>query len=349
MRRDMGIDHLRDRRRIRLRGLSAALVWTLVFGPAGVGSAFDWFPTDQEMQKFHRSWNPLTHGPLLISPADLQAKGRWLLWSFAYGELTSRRFGNSLAATGTGAPFHQDVIAPGAVIFYGLTDHVSLGVSAALTSWDSDRLAGNRTAGRVNATGLDDIGLIVKTRHLVQDPDGWQPSVGTYGRISLPASRWTGAHEIPGGFVPITPRPITRAGALSFTEGPIVRKNLEPFRLNAMVMYTYSAPGSESGKTSYSGDILDARVGVEYVADGKRGFGFIVDWVVQNGLPYRLDGHAITTDIKTFTLIGTAVGVEYKFTPEWVASMGALFTLAGRNNVDAIYPGFSMKYFWGGE
>jgi hypothetical protein len=61
----------------------------------------------------------------------------------------------------------------------------------------------------------------------------------------------------------------------------------------------------------------------------------------------RLDGHAITTEFKTFTLIGLAMAVEYRFTPDLLASAGILFTVAGQNNVDAIYPGVSMKYFWG--
>ncbi len=329
---------------------AAIFTWLLTGSIASPAGAWDWFPTDQEMQRFRQSWNPLTHGPLLLSPADLQAEGRWLFWSFAYGQVTDGRFGNTMTTTGSGRPFHQDVLTPGAVLFYGLTDHVTVGVSAAVVSWDSDRLsAGNRSAGRVNATGLDDIGLIVKTRHIVQDPDGWRPTVGTYGRISLPASRWTGAHEIPGGFVPITPRPITRAGALSFTEGPLLRKNFEPFRVSAMMTYTYNAPGSEGGQTVYPGDILDARLGVEYVVDETKGFGLIWDAVVQNGLPYRLDGHAINTEFKSFTLIGTAVAVEYRFSRDFLASCGILFTLAGRNNVDAIYPGFSMKYYWGKE
>jgi len=218
-----------------------------------------------------------------------------------------------------------------------------------MTSWNSDRLAGDTATGRVNATGLDDIGLILKMRHVAQDPDTWLPSIGTYGRISLPASRWTGVHEIPGGFVPITPRPITRAGSLSFTEGPLFRKNLDPIILSGMVTYTYSAPGSERGKTVYAGDILDARAGIEYVLDERLGLGIIVDGVVQQGLPYRLDGHAINSDFKTFSLIGTAVAVEYRFAPDWLASAGILFTIAGQNNVDAIYPGVSMKYSWGKE
>ena len=301
------------------------------------------------MQKFHRSWNPQTHGSMYIASADLQAQGQWGLWAFAYGKLTSHQFGSSLAATGTGAPFHQDAIALGTVIDYSLTDHVTLSVSAALTSWDSDRPSGNQSSGRENATGLDDIGLIMVTRHLVQDPDGWQPSVGTFSRISLPSSRWAGMPSIPGGFIPVTPRPSVRHGALAFTEGPTFRKNLEPFRLSGMVMYTYHAPGSEGDKTVYPGDFLDARVGLEYVAQDKQGFGLLVDGVVQAGLPYRLDGHAITTDHKDFVLIGTAVAVEYRFTPEWVGSIGALFPLAGQSTMDAIYPSFSIKYFWGRE
>ncbi|HEV8540451.1 MAG TPA: hypothetical protein VGQ60_04740 [Nitrospiraceae bacterium] len=114
-----------------------------------------------------------------------------------------------------------------------------------------------------------------------------------------------------------------------------------------MMLYTYGAPGQEGGKTTYPGDILDTRVGLEYVVDDKRGFGLILDGVYQQGLPYRLDGHAINTEFKTFALIGLAAAVEYKFTPDLLASAGVLFTLAGQNNVDAIYPGFSVKYFWG--
>jgi hypothetical protein len=85
------------------------------------------------------------------------------------------------------------------------------------------------------------------------------------------------------------------------------------------------------------------------VVNDKRGFGFILDWVYQQGLPYRLDGHAINAEFKTFSLIGSAIAVEYKFSQDLVASAGVLFTLAGQNNVDAIYPGISMKYFWGKE
>jgi hypothetical protein len=308
--------------------------------------AWEWVPSEQDMQRFRNSWNPQTHGPLLVSPADTQRKGQWLLWSFAYGQVTSGRFGNSLATTGSSTPFHQDVLAPGAVLYYGLTDHVSVGVSAAMLSWDSDRLSGN---GRVHATGLDDIGLIVKARHLVQDPTTWRPSVATYSRISLPGSRWTGVHEIPGGFVPITPRPITRAGSLSLTEGPVFRKNLEPFRLSSMVLYTYNTPGSEGGRTVYTSDLVDARIGLEYVANEKRGFSLVLDGVLQQGLPFRLDGHTINTEQKSFTLLAAAAGVGYRFSPHLLASCGIMFTLAGQNNVDAVYPGLSLKYYWSRE
>jgi hypothetical protein len=116
------------RRWHRKPGIYAALVLVMLVGPSNSARTWEWFPTDQEMQKFRQSWNPQTHGPLLVSPADLQAKGRWLLWAFGYGQVTNGRFGSSLSPTGSGTPFHQDVIAPGAVLFYGLTDHISLGV-----------------------------------------------------------------------------------------------------------------------------------------------------------------------------------------------------------------------------
>jgi hypothetical protein len=327
-----------------VRGLAVALLSLLGAPAPSVALAWDWFPTEEETENFRRSWNPQTHGPLLISPADTQRKGQWLFWAFAYGEVASRRFDGTYGLTGSGTPFSQDAAMPGAVLYYGLTDHVSLGVSGGVISYRSDQLNGGAKAG---ATGPDDIGLIMKARHIVQDPDGWRPSVGTYTRISLPVSRWAGVPEIPGGFVPITPRPATRAGALSITEGPLVRKNLEPFRLSGMALYTYNTPGTEQGQTVYASDLLDMRLSLEYVVPASKGFGLILDWVIQQGLPWRLDGHAITTGYKTFALYGAAVGAEYRFTQDIVASCGVLFTLAGQNNVDAVYPGASIKYYWG--
>lgn len=324
--------------------LAAALLSVLCAGTPAVGSAWEWFPTEEETERFRRSWNPQTHGPLLISPADTQAKGRWLFWAFAYGEVATRRFDDTYGLAGSGIPFSQAAAMPGAVIYYGLTDHVSVGVSGGVISYNSDQLTGG---GKVHATGPDDVALIMKARHVMQDPDGWRPSIATYSRISLPVSRWAGVPEIPGGFVPITPRPATRAGALSFTEGPLVRKNLEPFRLSGMALYTYNTPGTEQGQTVYPSDLLDVRLSLEYVVREADGFGLILDWVIQQGLPWRLDGHAITTGYKTFALYGTAVGLEYRFTQDLVASCGILFTIAGQNNVDAYYPGASIKYYWG--
>src|SRR5579885_2872737 len=107
-----------------VRGLAVALLSLLGAPAPSVALAWDWFPTEEETENFRRSWNPQTHGPLLISPADTQRKGQWLFWAFAYGEVASRRFDGTYGLTGSGTPFSQDAAMPGAVLYYGLTDHV---------------------------------------------------------------------------------------------------------------------------------------------------------------------------------------------------------------------------------
>ncbi|MGH7230574.1 MAG: hypothetical protein ACREJU_04355, partial [Nitrospiraceae bacterium] len=38
--------------------------------------AFDWVPSDEEIRKYRRSWNPFSHGPVLLSAVDIQPKGQ---------------------------------------------------------------------------------------------------------------------------------------------------------------------------------------------------------------------------------------------------------------------------------
>jgi hypothetical protein len=132
------------------------------------------------------------------------------------------------------------------------------------------------------------------------------------------------------------------------TEGLSVTKNFELIRLSSALYYTYNTPGSELGEsmTVYPGDLLHARVSVEHVFDEKRGLGILLGGLVRQGLPYRLDGHSVNVTPVNYSLVGISVGFEYRATPNLLAMVGCLFTVAGQNDVHAFYPGFSLKYSW---
>lgn len=119
----------------------------------------------------------------------------------------------------------------------------------------------------------------------------------------LPTIRWTGTERPPGGFAPLGRLPATRFGELGFTEGITFRKNRNPFRISGGVYYTYSAPGSDAGRTTYVGDIINTRLIFEPV-------------------------------------------IQFKFTDSLVKAVGMLFTVAGQNARDAIYPNFSFQWYW---
>jgi hypothetical protein len=55
----------------------------MAFASLGVfqeGLAFDWVPSDQELQRYRKSWNPATHGPSLIVSADTTPKDQFLFF-----------------------------------------------------------------------------------------------------------------------------------------------------------------------------------------------------------------------------------------------------------------------------
>lgn len=55
------------------------LLWLalgLELAVGAVGFALDWAPTDQEIQKYRHSWNPLSNGPIFISGVDVHQIGR---------------------------------------------------------------------------------------------------------------------------------------------------------------------------------------------------------------------------------------------------------------------------------
>ena len=64
-----------------------------------------------------------------------------------------------------------------------------------------------------------------------------------------------------------------------------------------------------------------------------------------HGLPFREDGHQPNTKPSTFELFGIEPALQYRFGEHWVGAAGVLFTVAGQNNIDAIYPTSLSIYY----
>ncbi|HJU04551.1 MAG TPA: hypothetical protein VJ692_05315, partial [Nitrospiraceae bacterium] len=128
-------------------------------------------------------------------------------------------------------------------------------------------------------------------------------------------------------------------------EGILFRKNIRPFRFSGGVFYTYTLPGHLDGMTTYQGDIVNTRFIAEYIVNEARGFGFNLEFVTVHGIPGRLDSHPVTIDPASFNLFGIEPAVQYKF-GSLVGAAGVLFTVAGQNDIAAIYPNISLYYYW---
>ncbi len=309
-----------------------------------LAAAWEWTPSDEEIAKYRKSWNPMTNGPILLSGVDIQPKGQFLFQPFVFGQIGHQRFGNRLTTERMDSPTHLRAVAPTGIFAYGLTDHLEANLVLSGIWFESN---GSGSSRATSETGMGDTTLYLKYRPIVQDPDSWRPSVTIYNQIALPSSNWFGTKGIPGGFSPLGRLPATRFGALSFTEGALFRKNLEPFRISGGVFYTYTAPGNTAGANTYPGDIVNTRLVIEHILDDKRGFGYNLEFVTLHGVPYRLDGHAVNINPTSFSLLGVQPTIQYKFTENLVGAAGCLFTVAGQNNIDAIYPNFSLYYYWG--
>lgn len=328
-----------------------ALVATMP--PPHPASGFEWTPTDKEIKKYRQSWNPFSHGPILIQAVDIQPKGQFAARPFLFTQVGEHSFGNRLSTPidRKDGPVHLYSLAPTVNASYGLTDHVELGAATGVTVfWAKDSEAFNRGQGGPWTTnvGLSDSSLIVKYRPIIQDPETARPSVTLYSQLVLPTGRWfTGTERPPGGFAPLGRLPNTRFGELGFTEGMLVRKNLYPFRISGGVFYTYSAPGSDAGRTTYSGDIINTRLVFEHFLDDKRGFAYNLEFVGLHGTTWRADGHAINAGQRSgFSIIGVEPVIQYKFSDSIVAAAGCLFTVAGQNTSDSFYPNFSLFWYW---
>lgn len=310
-----------------------------------------WVPTTEEIQKYRKSWNPMANGPILISGVDIQPEGQFLFQPFVFGEFGHQKFGNQFSTNPSDSPVHLKAVAPTGIFAYGITNHLEVNVAFSGIYWEASKA--NNSGGRTSEseTGLGDTTIYLKYRPIVQDPEGWRPSLTIYNQIALPSSEWAGTQGIPGGFSPLGRLPATRFGALSFTEGLMFRKNLQPFRISGGVFYTYTAPGNTAGMNTYPGDIINGRLIIEHILNDDRGFGYNLEFVTLNGLSHRLDGKTVNVLPTNYALVGVQPTLQYKFFHDsngaLVGAAGVLFTVAGQNNIDAIYPNISLYYYWG--
>jgi hypothetical protein len=134
---------------------------------------------------------------------------------------------------------------------------------------------------------------------------------------------------------------------LGITEGVTFRKNTNPFRFSGGLYYTYAAPGSDAGQTTYVGDIINTRFIFEHFLDDKKGLAYNIELVTVHTGTWRADGHAINRGaISGSTVVGIEPAIQFRFTDSLVGAVGVLFTVAGQNAQDAIYPNFSIQWYW---
>ena len=321
--------------------------------PVGVASAWEWTPSDEDIQKYRKSWNPLSEGPLLIQSVDIHPKGQLSIRPFVFSQISEKSYGNTLSLPNNrkDGPVHTYSVSPLVVLTYGLTNHVELGVAASWQAfWSNDTSSFNKGKGGpwTTDTGMGDLSLQMKYRPIVQDPDSAQPSITLYQQIVLPTSRWvTGTERPPGGFAPLGRLPASRFGELSITEGLTFRKNVRPIRVSGGVFYTYATSGSDAGQSTYTGDVINTRLSFEHFLDDQQGFAYNVELTTVSTATWRADSHSINRGSPSgSTVVGIEPAIQWRFSDSWVAAAGVLFTVAGQNTPDAIYPNFAFRWFW---
>ncbi|MCX5723007.1 MAG: hypothetical protein NTX84_00515 [Nitrospirae bacterium] len=338
---------LRLLQRLQYRNILLSSLTLLFFTVTAIpsqSSALDWVPTDEEIKKYRQSWNPLSHGPVLLQAVDTQPKGQLSIREFLFSQIGESSFGNRLGGPtdAKNGPVHLYQLSPSINTAYGLTNHIEVGAAISMNSFWA-----TQNGQSTSSTGFGDTSLIMKYRPIIQDPGGWRPSITHYTQIVLPTSRWADAEKPPGGFSPLGRLPSTRFGEYGLTQGLMTRKNLEPIRISAAVFYTYAAPGENSGKNTYTGDIVNTRLIFEHILNGQNGFGYNIEVSTLHGLTWRADGHEVNAGQKSgFTIIGVEPALQWNFSQNWLVAVGCQFTVAGQNAVNAIYPNLSVFWFW---
>lgn len=312
----------------------------------GKDSTLQWVPTQEEIRKYRNSWNPLSNGPILLTAVDIDPKGQFHSQYFVFGEVAHQMFDNKLTTHTSNSSVHLTAVEPLITLGYGLTDHLEFDAAFTGLYWNASQVTESGSRASTSAWGLGDTALYLKYRPIIQDPGSWRPSITIYNQLGLPTSTWAGTPPIPGNFSPLGKLPATTFGSLSFTEGLLFRKNLNPFRFSGGVFYTYAVPGNSDGMTTYQGDIVNTRFISEYIFNEEHGLGLNLEFVTVHGIPGRLDGHPVTVNPMSFNLFGVEPAIQFKIGPV-VGATGVLFTVAGQNDIAAIYPNISLYYYWG--
>lgn len=107
---------------------STFLIHLLVVDRAGL-SAFDWVPTDAELNRYHSSWNPRTHGANYSEDADLVLQGQWSIRTYVQGQIGHGNFENQSTTRANATPFSPDAVEPDVIVNYGLTKYLNVGLS----------------------------------------------------------------------------------------------------------------------------------------------------------------------------------------------------------------------------
>ena len=291
-------------------------------------------------------WNPVAAGPQLVSSAGLQPAGQMFVRVYGFGEVGYAQYGDSWALSTHSLGQRLVAINPNVEFAFGVLPWLEAGLFTSEASWWQTPGDG---AGAESGHGFGDTTLYAKLRIHAQKPDGWAPWVTDMVFAGLPTSDWAGAlgtPSIPGGFAPLGRLPATHFGAPVLTDALLFRKNVEPFRISGGIYYSYALPGSSGGQAQYFGDIFQYRLVFEHFLVEKKGFAYAIEGIGLHGLPFRLDGHAVNAGRSRFGLFGVQPTIEYNFTDRIVGEVGVLFSALGVNDLAAIYPNFSLYYYW---
>ncbi len=301
---------------------------------------------DDTLARYRQMWNPFSAGPELVSSADLQPPGQFFARPYLFSEVAYGQFGD-LALNAKALGQTLVALAPQVELSVGILNWLEFEMYVPETSWW--QLPGGG-APAADGNGFGDVTGFLKWRFHLQQPDSWVPSLTEVVFVTLPTSTWAGpagTPAIPGGFAPLGRLPATHFGVPELTESILFRKNFRPFRLSGGLYYSYSPPGSTAaGAPADFGDIFQYRLAFEQFLDDAKGFAYAIELVGLHGLPFRLDGAPVDAGRSSFGLLGIEPTVEYDFTDQIVAAAGVMVTAAGYNDVAAVYPNFSLYFYW---
>lgn len=57
------------------------------------------FPTPEEVQRYRKSWNPFSHGPILANSPDVSPKDQNLFQVYVFSEVGNTQYGNQLTTS----------------------------------------------------------------------------------------------------------------------------------------------------------------------------------------------------------------------------------------------------------